>query len=85
MVKEYYDHGETEEAYLALEELGWSEKQRHLLVVTVVEAAMDHKPSHREMSSVLLADLYHYSLMEEHYSDGQYIIPCYHLIIMTPV
>jgi programmed cell death protein 4 len=69
-VKEYYDHGDTEEAHLTLEELPWTLEQRHLLVVTAVEAAMDHKPSHREMTSVLLADLYHFTLLEEHYAKG---------------
>ena len=31
---------------------------------------MDHKPSHREMTSVLLADLYNHSLAEKHYASG---------------
>ncbi|KAA0186625.1 hypothetical protein HAZT_HAZT006205 [Hyalella azteca] len=69
-IKEYYDHGDTEEAYFTLEELPWTPEQRHLLVVTAVEAAIDHKPSHREMTSVLIADLYHHTLMEEHYAKG---------------
>ncbi|XP_037077091.1 programmed cell death protein 4-like [Pollicipes pollicipes] len=33
-------------------------KIRYLVVVAMVEVAMDHKPSHREMTSVLLSDLY---------------------------
>lgn len=70
IVLEYYNHGDSEECYLAFEELPWSDSQRPLLVVTAVEAAMDHKPSHREMTSVLLADLYSHSLDEEHYSKG---------------
>uniref|UniRef100_A0A2P2I200 Programmed cell death protein 4 n=1 Tax=Hirondellea gigas TaxID=1518452 RepID=A0A2P2I200_9CRUS len=69
-ILEYYDHGDTEEAYLAIEELKWKDEQRLLLVITAIEVAMDHKPSHREMTSVLLADLYHYSLREEHYQAG---------------
>lgn len=69
-ILEYYGHGDTEEAYQSLEEVGWSEEQRPLLVVTAVEAAVDHKPSHREMTSVLLADLYSHTLKENHYAQG---------------
>ncbi|KAG7165479.1 programmed cell death protein 4-like [Homarus americanus] len=42
----------------------------HLVLVTAIELAMDHKPSHREMTSVLLADLYGHMLYEPHYTKG---------------
>ncbi|XP_068228442.1 programmed cell death protein 4 [Palaemon carinicauda] len=42
----------------------------HLVLVTAVELAMDHKPSHREMTSVLLADLYGHLLYETDYAKG---------------
>lgn len=67
---EYYNHGDTEEAYLAFEEVLVRESQRPLVVVTAVEVALDHKPSNREMTSVLLADLYNHTLSEEDYSKG---------------
>ena len=67
---EYFNHGDTEEAYFGLEELNWGDMQRPLVVVTAVEIAMDYKPSHREMTSVLLADLYNSTLVEDHYAKG---------------
>ncbi|XP_071514533.1 programmed cell death protein 4 [Panulirus ornatus] len=69
LVAEYFDHGDTQETCLALEELQVSTRA-HLLLVTAVELAMDHKPSHREMTSVLLADLYCHLLFEPHYAKG---------------
>lgn len=66
---EYFDHGDTHETYLSLEELQVSTRA-HLVLVTAVELAMDHKPSHREMTSVLLADLYGHLLFEPHYAKG---------------
>ncbi|XP_047471681.1 programmed cell death protein 4-like [Penaeus chinensis] len=69
LVAEYYDHGDTHETYLSLEELNLS-MRAHLVLVTAVELAMDHKPSHREMTSVLLADLYGHMLYEPHYAKG---------------
>jgi len=86
IIVEYYHHGDTEEAFLLLEDLLWSETQRPLLVVTAVEVAMDHKPSHREMTSVLLADLYNHSLNEQHYSKGYDMLlrNLHDLVIDTP-
>lgn len=69
LVAEYFDHGDTHETYLSLEELQVSTRA-HLVLVTAVELAMDHKPSHREMTSVLLADLYGHLLFEPHYATG---------------
>lgn len=69
LVAEYFDHGDTQETYLALEELQVSTRA-HLVLVSAVELAMEHKPSHREMTSVLLADLYGHLLFEPHYAKG---------------
>lgn len=56
---EYYETGDTEEALRCLEDslaqIGID--QRHLLVRYAIELAMDHKASHRELTSVLLAEL----------------------------
>ncbi|KAF0303825.1 Programmed cell death protein 4 [Amphibalanus amphitrite] len=60
LVLEYFDHGDTSEVDRALTE-SWdviSIKLRYLVVVAMVELAMDHKASHREMTSVLISDLY---------------------------
>ncbi|XP_076053110.1 programmed cell death 4 [Oratosquilla oratoria] len=70
LVAEYYDHGETHETFLSLEEIGVRGVKAHLVVKTAVELAMDHKPSHREMTSVLLADLYGHLLYEPQYAEG---------------
>ncbi len=32
--------------------------RRWMVVTVLIELAMDHKPSHRELSSVLISDLY---------------------------
>ena len=66
---EYFDHGDTQETFMSLEELQVSTRA-HLVVVSAVELAMEHKPSHREMTSVLLADLYGHLLFEPHYTKG---------------
>ncbi|KAK4319201.1 hypothetical protein Pmani_009828 [Petrolisthes manimaculis] len=71
LVAEYFDHGDTQEAYLSLDEAGLGRGPRaHLVLVAAVELAMEHKPSHREMTSVLLADLYGHLLFETHYAKG---------------
>ncbi|RXG52094.1 Programmed cell death protein 4 [Armadillidium vulgare] len=66
IVLEYFDHGDTDEVMLSLEELNLH-ASRHVVIITAIEVAMDHKPSHREMTSVLLADLYGNTLSEEDY------------------
>lgn len=38
--------------------------RREVFVLQAVEIAMDHKPSHRELTSVLISDLYGYVLSE---------------------
>ncbi|XP_071448037.1 programmed cell death protein 4 isoform X1 [Hetaerina americana] len=57
IVLEYFEHGDTAEASLSLDELNCRSK-RFLLIRFAIELAMDHKPSHREMTSVLISDLY---------------------------
>jgi len=56
IILEYFEHGDTSEVISALEEINLGNK--HDKVVSVaIEAAMDHKPSHREMTSVLISEL----------------------------
>jgi len=60
LVLEYYDHADTSEVDRALTE-NWNSislRNRYLVVVTMIEIAMEHKPSHRELTSILLSDLY---------------------------
>uniref|UniRef100_A0A1B6FUN2 Programmed cell death protein 4 n=1 Tax=Cuerna arida TaxID=1464854 RepID=A0A1B6FUN2_9HEMI len=56
IVLEYYEHGDADEAIVAFEDLEISEK--NLIIQFAIEIALDHKPSHREMTSVLISDLY---------------------------
>lgn len=64
ILMEYFEHGDTEEVALSLEELN-IETKKPLLVVLAITLAMERKPSHREMTSVLLSDLYGHILSEE--------------------
>ena len=42
------------------------------IVVTMIEVAMDHKPSHRELTSILLSDLYQECLTQTDITRGTY-------------
>ncbi|XP_014255101.1 programmed cell death protein 4 isoform X2 [Cimex lectularius] len=57
IIREYYEHGDTNEVIIALEDLNFSNK-KHMIPQLAIEIAFDHKPSHREMTSVLVSDLY---------------------------
>lgn len=54
---EYYDHGSTQEVAASLDEVNIS-KMRPRVVELSVGMAMDRKASHRELTSVLISDLY---------------------------
>lgn len=57
IILEYFENADSYEASLALDEIN-SGSKRYMIVQFTVEMAMDHKPSHREMASVLISDLY---------------------------
>lgn len=57
IILEYFENGDTHEAILSIEEQ-IPLKRRDALVEQLIEIAMDHKPSHREMTSVLISDLF---------------------------
>ncbi|XP_054259063.1 programmed cell death protein 4 [Macrosteles quadrilineatus] len=57
IVLEYYEHGDTDEAAAAFEDLNIT-KDSFLIIQFAIEIAFDHKPSHREMTSVLISDFY---------------------------
>uniref|UniRef100_A0A0K8SCI9 MI domain-containing protein n=1 Tax=Lygus hesperus TaxID=30085 RepID=A0A0K8SCI9_LYGHE len=57
VILEYYEHGDPHEAILSFQELNLNNK-RHYVCQLAVEIALDHKPSHREMTSVLISDMY---------------------------
>jgi programmed cell death protein 4 len=54
---EYYEHGDTHEVAVYLDEFVTGPLRPHIIKVAV-EKAMEHKQSHREMTSVLISDLY---------------------------
>lgn len=54
---EYFDHGSTQEVATSLEEVNIS-KMRPRVVELSVSMALDRKASHRELTSVLISDLY---------------------------
>ena len=45
------------------------------IVVTMIEVAMDHKPSHRELASILLSDLYQECLTQTDITRGECCTP----------
>lgn len=63
IILEYFENGDTQEAILSIEEQIPLER-RDALVEQLIEIAMDHKPSHREMTSVLISDLFPHVINE---------------------
>lgn len=57
IILEYFEHGDSSEVSIAFEELNFNNK-KHMIPQLAIEIAMDHKPSHREMTSRLISDLY---------------------------
>lgn len=64
IVLEYFENGDTHEAALAIED-AIPVHHRDFMVQLAIEIAMDHKPSHREMTSVLISDLFPHVIKEE--------------------
>lgn len=69
IIIEYFEHGDTEEVALSLEELNLGENYHQVLVIAVT-LAMERKASHREMTSVLISDLYGFVLSEAEIERG---------------
>lgn len=63
IILEYFENGDTHEAALSISDTIPS-KNRDILVQLAIEIAMDHKPSHREMTSVLISDLFGHIINE---------------------
>lgn len=58
IVLEYLENGDTSEAEASFREILPSPLNRYWIVELAIDIAMDHKPSHRELTSVLISDLY---------------------------
>lgn len=67
---EYFEHGVTHEVAQEIDEQMRSGALRPLVVRKAVEMAMEHKNSHREMTSVLISDLYGRCLISSDYEHG---------------
>lgn len=57
IILEYFEHGDTNEVAMSLDEIV-SGSLRILITAFAVQIALDHKDSQREMISVLISDLY---------------------------
>lgn len=69
ILSEYFENGDTEEVALSLEEINLGTNLHQILVIAV-SLAMERKASHREMTSVLISDLYGRILREEDIERG---------------
>jgi len=59
LILEYFENGDSEEVVHSLEEMLQNLSARRWMVASLaMELSMDHKPSHRELTSRLLSDLY---------------------------
>jgi len=59
VLKEYFDNGDPDEVIASVEEMLLNIGSRRWMVPAMaIELSLDHKPSHREMTSVLLSEMY---------------------------
>merc|ERR1712002_500165 len=59
LILEYFENGDSDEVLYSLEEMLQNLGSRRWMVVSIaIELSMDHKPSHREMTSCLMSNLY---------------------------
>ncbi|XP_018323320.1 programmed cell death protein 4 [Agrilus planipennis] len=63
IILEYFENGDTHEAELSVGDTV-PKNRRDLFVQTAIEIAMDHKSSHKEMTSVLISDLFGHVITE---------------------
>lgn len=67
---EYFEHGLTYEVAQDVDEQLRSGTLRPLVIRKAIEMALEHKNSHREMTSVLISDLYGRCLIGSDYEHG---------------
>lgn len=67
---EYFEHGDTSEVAKDIDDSIRSGTLRPLVVRKAIEMAFEHKNSHREMTSVLISDLYQRCLIGSDYEKG---------------
>jgi len=69
IINEYFEHGDTEDVAISMDEINFGDNA-YLILITTVTLAMEKKPSNREMASVLISDLYGRILHEEDIEKG---------------
>lgn len=67
---EYFEHGDTHEVASEIDDNLRVGTLRPLVIRKAIEMAFEHKNSHREMTSVLLSDLYSRCLISSDYEKG---------------
>ena len=73
LILEYFENSDSMEVLFTLQEMLPNLGARRWMVVTItVELAMDHKPSHRELASVLISDLYQKVISQRDIGKGMY-------------
>ncbi|CAB3980331.1 programmed cell death 4-like [Paramuricea clavata] len=70
VIQEYYEHGETQEVILSLNELNILSSMKHKIPALAVTLAMEKKDAQREMASILISDLYGVIVTEDEISQG---------------
>ncbi|XP_072039315.1 programmed cell death protein 4-like [Amphiura filiformis] len=69
IVHEYFEHGDTDEVVACLSELNISGCSRHAVPALAVTLSMEKKAQHKELTSILLSELYgKWQLSEEELS-----------------
>ncbi|XP_058972688.1 programmed cell death protein 4-like isoform X1 [Pocillopora verrucosa] len=69
IVQEYFEHGDTEDVLLSLEELNISSR-KYKVPAFAVSLALEKKATQREMASVLISDLYGKHLSQDDIAQG---------------
>jgi len=67
---EYFEHGDTSEVAKEIDDIIRTGTLRPLVIRKAIEMALEHKNSHREMTSVLISDLYGRCLIGSDYEHG---------------
>ncbi|XP_028412891.1 programmed cell death protein 4-like [Dendronephthya gigantea] len=70
IIQEYYEHGDTEEVILSLNELNIHTSMKHKTLALAVTLAMEKKDAQREMASILISDLYGEVVTEDEISQA---------------
>ncbi|XP_038070603.1 programmed cell death protein 4-like [Patiria miniata] len=65
IIQEYFEHGDSDEVAACLSQLNIDDTDRHEVATVAVSLAMEKKDPEKEMTSVLLSDLYGLKVMTE--------------------